>query len=61
MAETNKQAEESAAAFDGAMEAINDSEESTDALVGRLDELTKKTKRSAAEQAELEGILKSER
>ena len=57
MAETNKQAEESAAAFDGAMEAINDSEESTDALVGRLDELTKKTKRSAAEQAELEGII----
>ena len=57
MAETNKQAEESAAAFEGAMDAIDDSEESTVALVGRLDELAKKTKRSAAEQAELEGII----
>lgn len=57
MAETEKQAEESATAFENAMGVIDDSEESTDALVGRLDELAKKTKRSAAEQAELEGII----
>lgn len=57
MEETNKQAEESAAAFESAMDAIDDSEESTTALVDRLDELAKKTKRSAAEQAELEGII----